>query len=1396
MGKSHRGEPSHITTSSNEESDNESDDFRQHRLKKKRKASRRSNGSSSPEDGRNRKKYGDDSRSRRNARKHDKTLEDRERHSITIRHHQKRDSGTSESSFSDSAIEDEARPKLHNILTSSKLKDRPHQRQKVESKNRYSSKYEDNKVLLKSKKKHESVDGVETRVIQCICPFCDAVFTEKSELKEHIGQNHVKNAQQKRRSGTYDSSCSDSASEVEAQQNTPQEIRSSKVKDRQHDRDNVEHKIRYSSPQESNQDNRALSKSKKKHEAVDGVETRVIPSICPYCDAVFTEKSELKEHIEQNHVKNAQQKRRSGTYDSPCSDSASEVEAQQNTHQNIRRSKVKDRQHDRDNVEDKIRYSFPESNQDNRVVSKSKKKHESKSSQIKHRRKRDSGTSDTTGCEYTSGDEAPTKSRQDRRSSKTKHRSHHGYNVEQKIRYSSSDSDEDNEVVLTSSKKHEYKSRDSSQIDGHTSRKYSELDTKAKKRTISRNRNELQSLASSPLDGETSGKYHEDIKQRHRTESRKGHQSRIIQSICPFCDAVFTEISELKEHIEQNHVKNAQGKSSQKGKETLRKHRDDGKQKDRSETRKRKYSKSPDSCPVGVETSGTNRDDGKQKLKNRYSSSYITDRTDNRKRKYSSSRDASPCSDEAVQKNLEHEEIREKTNSRKRHQSKVHDSSVDVDDNKPSDRQDRRRTEDKRGNRKRKYSSSPDSSPNNAEALQKNREHEKVMETKRQKSKSRDSSPDDDHNKRRDRQDPKRRKETKKGYSSDPDEISEKYVEGKGTISIEKKGINDTSDKSYGDFREGSPFKFTVGKEKQTAKKVDNDGVSYEVYSDHEEISTAYDSGSEAGSFQGFTALNTGDDEDMSNDLNTAEKPKGRETVVKQCVCPYCEAVFKEKSDLKEHIDENHLKKNGEDEKIMEGNDSRKRKESKDSRQRDESKNRDSLVAGVETPVTPSICPYCEVFFKEKSVLKEHIDEMHVNKNGEDEKIMERTESEKRQQSRLSRKIEASTSHDSSVGGENHVKKNGEEEKSMERNDSRKKKESKDSRQRDESENRDSLFDVVEKLATHSICPYCDGVFKEKSELKEHIEQNHVKNAQQKSLFPCHLCNFVCEESKSFGNHFVEYHQSSQKGKEVPSYPLVKDFNEDNENGMQWGKFKNHLKSHDMVEVETPANGYCFLSALMVTLGEQGINKDFYNLSIEITNEASMYQSMKFQHDEDGNKISEEDLKAGCAAFFEKGEYTNEYVDICINSAANALGINLYIFQRRANKVTLVPFLCGRFTSKVSVFLLFYNKKCRKGTENHYNALVKADYYKSNELSIKSRMVSVERESDSEQIKRDLALAQQLSREEMNRPNGENRYLLFLLIMNHFFKEYVEELVKYRYCLKRIMFHIYFSHRY
>ena len=150
-----------------------------------------------------------------------------------------------------------------------------------------------------------------------------------------------------------------------------------------------------------------------------------------------------------------------------------------------------------------------------------------------------------------------------------------------------------------------------------------------------------------------------------------------------------------------------------------------------------------------------------------------------------------------------------------------------------------------------------------------------------------------------------------------------------------------------------------------------------------------------------------------------------------------------------------------------------------------------------------------------------------------------------------------------------------------------------------------------------------------------------------------------------------------------------------------------------MMEVSVPGNGYCFSSSVLVCMAALGLEKDFSCLSLEIMD------AVKRTYLVSQPGIGKMEYVRNCAAFFEQGIYDNEFADDCINSAANALGINLYIVQRVAGGYVLFKNHCYSFKSKVNIFVLYH-----KSTSNaHYNAIICSDFWKNHRDIVESHFV-------------------------------------------------------------------------
>ena len=151
-----------------------------------------------------------------------------------------------------------------------------------------------------------------------------------------------------------------------------------------------------------------------------------------------------------------------------------------------------------------------------------------------------------------------------------------------------------------------------------------------------------------------------------------------------------------------------------------------------------------------------------------------------------------------------------------------------------------------------------------------------------------------------------------------------------------------------------------------------------------------------------------------------------------------------------------------------------------------------------------------------------------------------------------------------------------------------------------------------------------------------------------------------------------------------------------------------------------PGNGYCFISALLICLAENGEHKEMAVLVHEvmsyIRNHARFYRGFQ--------DSSEEEFIALCADFFQRGSYTTDVVDVCIGATANALGVNLNIIEKSSKTVSLSRFDCIQYKSSLNLFLHYFPpSKKGKNLDGHYNCYVKKDYFEQNKVDIESRIV-------------------------------------------------------------------------
>ena len=184
-------------------------------------------------------------------------------------------------------------------------------------------------------------------------------------------------------------------------------------------------------------------------------------------------------------------------------------------------------------------------------------------------------------------------------------------------------------------------------------------------------------------------------------------------------------------------------------------------------------------------------------------------------------------------------------------------------------------------------------------------------------------------------------------------------------------------------------------------------------------------------------------------------------------------------------------------------------------------------------------------------------------------------------------------------------------------------------------------------------------------------------------------------------------------------------------------KFRKLLRENNLHEVSVCGNGYCFLSCIIITLAEHGINNTLEILSTEVMtfimeNKDNFYSSFeKVSKSED----EKENLIECCARYFQGANYNTDSVDVCIAAIVKTLGVNLNLFHKdlRTKLITLTKYDCNEYKSTVNLFVHYYpGSKQGKHLDAHYNCYVNSQYYKQNAAAISSRMVKTIEEEEAE----------------------------------------------------------------
>ena len=253
---------------------------------------------------------------------------------------------------------------------------------------------------------------------------------------------------------------------------------------------------------------------------------------------------------------------------------------------------------------------------------------------------------------------------------------------------------------------------------------------------------------------------------------------------------------------------------------------------------------------------------------------------------------------------------------------------------------------------------------------------------------------------------------------------------------------------------------------------------------------------------------------------------------------------------------------------------------------------------------------------------------------------------------------------------------------------------------------------------TEYECQVTTCMFKhsDPEEVTAHYKATHDVSEDS---FNCHLCEVILFSLKQFSDH-MSSHQIQQRSDGTEQvHPLIIKLGTSSERN--WSFVTNALKTFGMIEVSVPGNGYCFASSVMVGLAAHGIDKQYEHLCLEVMHEVKVaYDRMGLVN----QGVDRNVFLQICSSFLQEGNYTTDHADICINSAATGLGINLYIIQKDGPKWVLMPFKCQRFESKINIFVIYHSAKKSVGLVGaHYNPVIDRAYHQTHQDVVQDKII-------------------------------------------------------------------------
>ena len=154
---------------------------------------------------------------------------------------------------------------------------------------------------------------------------------------------------------------------------------------------------------------------------------------------------------------------------------------------------------------------------------------------------------------------------------------------------------------------------------------------------------------------------------------------------------------------------------------------------------------------------------------------------------------------------------------------------------------------------------------------------------------------------------------------------------------------------------------------------------------------------------------------------------------------------------------------------------------------------------------------------------------------------------------------------------------------------------------------------------------------------------------------------------------------------------------------VDWRDLGQHLQKFDREVMEVSGNGFCFLEAVRTCLlidykEEIPVEKLIKKLMNKLYERVNYYSSF---HQGGIQKLLKDAKK-----FIKKRKYSLDVVDVCIAATANALKVNLYIFEKINNKVQIIKHKCSCVDTDKTIYLHYTHTPNTNHLGDHYDAIV------------------------------------------------------------------------------------------